>query len=85
MWTRRRRPMRTLRDNEGRSWRVWHVRPQSSVLRGASPELANGWLCFESDNEKRRLAEPRADWESLGDDELLALLAQARAVVKAMA
>ncbi|HSU17884.1 hypothetical protein [Longimicrobium sp.] len=77
--------MRTLYDNEGRSWRVWHVRPQSGVLKGASPELANGWLCFESDSEKRRLAEPRVDWESIADDELLALLAEARSVVKATA
>jgi hypothetical protein len=77
--------MRTLRDNEGRHWRVWHVRPQSGVLRVASPELANGWLCFESENEKRRLAEPRADWESAGDDELLALLARAKAVTRVMA
>jgi hypothetical protein len=69
--------MRTLKDKEGRSWRVWHVRPQSGVLKGASPELAKGWLCFESDGEKRRLPEPRHDWESVSDEELLTLLAGA--------
>lgn len=77
--------MRTLQDNEGRSWRVWLVRPQSAVLKGASPELANGWLCFESDSEKRRLAEPPHDWEGISDDELLALLARARVVTRALA
>jgi hypothetical protein len=61
---------------------VWHVRPQSGVLRGASPELANGWLCFERDGEKRRLAEPRHDWETISDADLLALLGQAKAVGK---
>jgi hypothetical protein len=72
--------MRTLRDNEGRSWRVWHVRPQSGVLKGASSELAHGWLCFETDGEKRRLPQPQVDWESLSDQELLGLLDRAGGV-----
>jgi hypothetical protein len=72
--------MRTLRDNEGRSWRVWHVRPQSGVLKGASSELAHGWLCFETDGEKRRFPQPHVEWESFADDELLALLGRAVAV-----
>lgn len=72
--------MRTLQDNEGRSWRVWHVRPQSGILKGSSPELAHGWLCFEADGEKRRLPQPQADWETLPDADLLALLGRASAV-----
>ena len=72
--------MRTLQDNEGRTWRAWHVRPQSSVLKGSSPALAQGWLCFETDGEKRRLPQPRADWESISDAELLELLARASRV-----
>ena len=72
--------MRTLQDNEGRSWRVWHVRPQSGVLRDSSPELADGWLCFECDGgEKRRLPQPPAEWESLADAGLLDLLGRASA------
>lgn len=72
--------MRTLKDDEGRSWRVWHVRPQSGVLKGASSELAHGWLCFETDGEKRRLPQPPGEWESLPDPQLLALLGRAGAV-----
>jgi len=59
---------------------VWHVRPQSGILKGSSPELAHGWLCFESDGEKRRFPQPQTDWESLPDDGLLELLARAGAV-----
>ena len=69
--------MRTLQDNEGRTWRVWHVRPQSGVLKGSSPQLALGWLCFETEGEKRRLPQPQADWESIPDAGLLELLARA--------
>lgn len=35
-----------------------------------SPQLSNGWLCFESESEKRRLAPPPPAWEDATDDEL---------------
>jgi hypothetical protein len=45
-----------------------------------NPELACGWLAFESENEKRRLAPIPQRWESLSDAELTRLCAQARVV-----
>ena len=72
--------MRTIRDREGRSWRVWHVVPQSQVLRTTAPGMSGGWLCFESDGDKRRLAGPFVGWEQLHDAELVEMLARATPV-----
>ena len=72
--------MRTIRDGEGRSWRVWHVVPQSQVLRTAAPGMTGGWLCFESDGDKRRLVAPPAGWEQLHDTELVEMLGRATEV-----
>lgn len=38
-----------------------------------SPGLAGGWLCFESEHGKRRLAPPPVLWEEVPEDELIAL------------
>ena len=72
--------MRTIRDGEGRSWRVWHVVPQSQVLRSAAPGMTEGWLCFESGGDKRRLVAPPTGWEQLHDTELVEMLGRATAV-----
>lgn len=61
---------------------MWRVTPQNEVLRASSPDLARGWLCFESDGEKRRLANPADGWDTHTDAELDALLRLAAAVVK---
>lgn len=45
-------------------------------------EYSNGWLCFESEGEKRRLAPVPLDWEEVGPDRLSSWLAAARRVVK---
>jgi hypothetical protein len=42
--------------------------------------LANGWLCFENDREKRRLAPIPETWESNSDAELCELLESATVV-----
>jgi len=72
--------MRTITDGRGRSWRVWHVVPQSAVLRSAVPAMTAGWLCFESDGDKRRLVGPPERWEELDDAGLVELLGRATAV-----
>jgi hypothetical protein len=72
--------MRTIRDREGRSWRVWHVVPQSQVLRTAAPGMIGGWLCFESEGDKRRLVAPPVGWEQLHEVELVEMLARATPV-----
>ena len=67
--------LREYRDSAGTEWKVWEVYPsaRSSGARTAvsatdsvafpKPELADGWLCFESRREKRRLAPIPPGWE----------------------
>lgn len=43
-------------------------------LRSAPPEWVEGWLCFESEHEKRRLSPPVEAWEFLSGNELQRLL-----------
>ena len=73
--------MRTITDGEGRSWRVWHVRPQSEVLKTNAPAMHGGWLCFESAGDKRRLVSPPEDWERLAESALVELLGHAARVM----
>lgn len=72
--------IRMIKDERGAMWRVWHVVPQSDILKSTAPDLINGWLCFERDGEKRRLVGPPGDWLTLADTELLRLLGTAVAV-----
>lgn len=44
-----------------------------------TPGLERGWLCFESDAEKRRLSPIPPDWDRGTDEELVALCSQASA------
>jgi hypothetical protein len=45
-------------------------------------EYSQGWLCFEGDGEKRRLAPVPEGWEEAGPDRMMAWLQTARLVVK---
>ena len=45
-------------------------------------EYSNGWLCFESDGEKRRLAPVPPDWDEAGPDRLSTWFQAAKRVVK---
>jgi len=70
--------LRIFSDANGTTWKVWDVYPSTGRLgagasRGPSDapltpfparELTDGWLCFESDSEKRRLAPIPPDWET---------------------
>lgn len=47
-----------------------------------SSEFSNGWLCFESEGEKRRLAPVPDGWQNAGPDRLAAWLQAAKRVVK---
>jgi hypothetical protein len=44
--------------------------PRANVADYVQPQLASGWLCFESDREKRRIAPPPAGWDSCSEAEL---------------
>jgi hypothetical protein len=64
--------LRGFTDSTGVEWRVWEVLPNRSSDK-SNAELsrsslkdtvfANGWLCFESPEEKRRLAPIPSGWE----------------------
>lgn len=68
--------LRAFRDSTGVEWRVWEVFPsKTSPLTSAESAsrtslmgsaFANGWLCFESPSEKRRLAPIPPGWEDSG-------------------
>jgi hypothetical protein len=65
--------LRGFTDSTGVEWRVWAVFPSTSAEPTSAEALsrsslketpyANGWLCFESAKEKRRLAPIPAGWE----------------------
>lgn len=66
--------LRGFTDSTGVEWRVWEVSPISNTAQRSGAETlthssltntayANGWLCFESSSEKRRLAPVPAGWE----------------------
>jgi hypothetical protein len=72
--------LREFTDKSGIPWRVWDVYPSPRVggaaesvspadapivlRRFKSPELAEGWLCFESPTERRRVAPIPQGWET---------------------
>jgi len=58
--------------------RVLHDRRR----RLSGPGLERGWVCFQSDAEKRRLAPPPGDWQEAADDALEALLGTAEPIVR---
>lgn len=47
-----------------------------------SSEYSQGWLCFESEGEKRRLAPVPQGWDEAGPDRLSTWLQAAKRVVK---
>lgn len=84
--------LREFKDNSGVQWRVWDVYPSergkdgpterelaTAELKGRfrSAELADGWLCFESPTERRRLAPIPTGWEFLDASALAELAGRA--------
>jgi hypothetical protein len=69
--------LREFTDGRGTSWRVWDVYPSPRTSASAradsdsevlhvfpSKDHSEGWLCFESATEKRRLAPVPPEWET---------------------
>src|SRR4051794_5953114 len=63
-------PHRTFRTDEGREWHVWQVNPDAAALE----YVREGWLCFESGEERRRFAPIPHGWEHLADEILRFIL-----------
>jgi hypothetical protein len=78
---------RTFHDPDGREWQVWDVVPSREVENNSRrhqylpPEMADGWLCFEAGDQKRRLTPCPAGWEEQDDDYIHALCRAAEPVV----
>ena len=78
--------MRQIRDDAGIEWMVYEVNPAAGVWRSIEslPEgYRNGWLCFESPTEKRRLTPLPQGWQDLPIDQLAILLGSASLVPRA--
>ena len=72
--------VRHFRDKAGIDWQVFLTARGSDAVSKEHflPEAyREGWLVFESAQEKRRLAPVPANWESLSSDALASLCAQA--------
>ena len=76
--------VRDFVDANGVAWRVWPVSPETLQPKTAAEdylgEYGDGWLCFESAAERRRLARYPVRWDELPDEELCALLKSAAVV-----
>ena len=82
---------RSFSGPDGTPWQAWDVVPGQhsdwpTHARQHLPQaMSEGWLCFECDDEKRRLHPIPGGWEALGDDELWALSRQAEPVKRRLA
>lgn len=76
--------VRDLVDGNGVRWKVWSVAKSAIHPKTAAEDFlgdySEGWLCFECDNQRRRLARFPREWDKLPDAELLKLLQSAQVV-----
>ena len=76
--------VRDFVDEKGMKWRVWPVLRSSIHPKTAAEDYlgdyGEGWLCFESSNERRRLARFPDDWDKMNDKDLCGLLSRAAVV-----
>jgi len=67
--------MRTFSDPGGTEWDVFEVHPGSGRTVSRVPaEFRDGWLCFQSANERRRLAPIPLRWKEWDIDQLMSAL-----------
>ena len=69
---------RSFTDHDGTEWQVWDTVPGKQVRHS----LAGGWLTFECEAEKRRLAPIPLYWVNAPDEELERMLQGAKVVPK---
>ena len=76
--------MRDVVDEKGTKWKIWPVSPSSIHPKTAAEDYlgdySEGWLCFECDNQRRRLAGIPPGWDKLPDKELIRLVKTAHIV-----
>jgi len=72
--------MRQIRDAAGVEWMIYEVNPSVNAWRvsGSLPEgYRDGWLCFESPTEKRRLTPLPTGWQDYPIEQLSGLIRSA--------
>ncbi len=67
---------REFTDEGGTSWRAWDTYPGSAA--NVRPGFEGGWLGFECEAERRRLAPVPDGWEEASEDGLREMLARAQ-------
>jgi len=73
-------PHRQFTDSRGTAWMVWGTTPSpGSVL---DSDMRQGWLTFESDGERRRLAPIPRNWEDAAPERLELYCRAAQAVTR---
>ncbi len=76
--------VRDVVDDNGTKWKIWPVTESSIHPKTAAEDYlgdySEGWLCFESETQRRRLARVPQDWGRMPDKELLGLLKAAQVV-----
>ncbi len=76
--------VRDVKDEDGTPWKVWAVMSSAIHPKTAAEDFlgdySEGWLCFESPSQRRRLARFPQDWARLPDKELLRLCKNAEVV-----
>ncbi|MEX2109543.1 MAG: hypothetical protein WD802_02970 [Gemmatimonadaceae bacterium] len=76
--------VRDFVDLKGVKWKVWPVTPSAIRPKTAAEDYLgdymDGWLVFESNAERRRLAQYPPNWDTLSDNGLLQLLKSAMVV-----
>jgi hypothetical protein len=91
-------PLRSFTDDNDVTWQVWDVRPSQPDLierrkiraeppsgaeeRRAGAGLATGWLAFESEHTRRRLAPIPPEWQDASEEQLRAWCAEARILAR---
>ncbi|HET6230703.1 MAG TPA: hypothetical protein VFE05_11590 [Longimicrobiaceae bacterium] len=71
---------REFTASDGTVWQAWDVVPGKTLgfrTHMTAPELSGGWLCFQCDAEKRRLAPIPEGWDTHPDDDLEGHLSRA--------
>ena len=76
--------VRDFKDENGVMWKAWPVLANAIHPRTAADDFlgdyGEGWLCFESGSDRRRLAKYPNDWDKMTDGDLCKLLKTAASV-----
>lgn len=76
--------VRDFVDLKGVTWKVWPVTPNTiqpkTAVEDYLGDYGDGWLCFESTGERRRLPNYPRNWDTLSDKGLSQLLKTAAVV-----